>query len=151
NSYKGVDIHSYLADVRKKADAAPNKIGLIVASGSILDGHQPDGSIGSESMLELLRQVQDDKDIKALVSSVASGGGSAFDSNIIRSDIIALRNIRIPICISRGSVAASGGSWIASAADKIWAQSTTITGSIGVFGSFPTVEKSLGKMGIYTD
>lgn len=151
NSYKGVDIHSYLADVRKKADAAPNKIGLIVASGSILDGHQPDGSIGSESMLELLRQVQDDKDIKALVIRIDSGGGSAFASEIIRSEIIALRDKKIPIYISMGSVAASGGYWIATAADKIWAQSTTITGSIGVFGAFPTVEKSLGKMGIYTD
>jgi protease-4 len=151
NSYKSVDIHSYLADTRKKTDTGPDKIGLIVASGSILDGHQPDGNIGSESMLELLRQVQDDKEIKALVIRIDSGGGSAFASEIIRSEIIALRDKKIPIYISMGSVAASGGYWIATAADKIWAQPTTITGSIGVFGAFPTVEKSLGKMGIYTD
>ncbi len=102
-------------------------------------------------MLELLRQVQDDKNIKALVIRIDSGGGSAFASEIIRSEIIALRDKKIPIYISMGSVAASGGYWIATAADKIWAQPTTITGSIGVFGAFPTLEKSLEKIGVYTD
>ncbi len=151
NNYNGVGINSYLTDVRKKSRAESNKVGLIVASGSIVDGHQPDGSIGSESMLELLRQVQDNGDIKALVIRIDSGGGSAFASEIIRSEIISLRNKNIPIYISMGSVAASGGYWIATAADKIWAQPTTITGSIGVFGAFPTLEKSLEKIGVYTD
>jgi protease-4 len=151
DNYNGVGINSYLADVRKKANTESNKVGVIVAAGSILDGHQPDGSIGSESMLELLRQVQDDKDIKALVIRIDSGGGSAFASEIIRSEIIALRDKNIPIYVSMGTVAASGGYWIATAADKIWAQPTTITGSIGVFGAFPTLEKSLEKIGVYTD
>lgn len=151
DDYNGVNVNSYLADVHKKSNTESNKVGVIVASGAIVDGNQPDGSIGSESMLKLLRKVQDDKDIKALVIRIDSGGGSAFASEIIRSEIVALREKNIPIYISMGSVAASGGYWIATAADKIWAQPTTITGSIGVFGAFPTLEKSLEKIGIYTD
>lgn len=149
--YNGVGVKSYLADVRKRPTLEQNKIAVVVASGSIVDGHQPDGSIGSESMLELLRQVKDDEAIKALVIRIDSGGGSAFASEIIRSEVIALREKKIPIYISMGTVAASGGYWIATAGDKIWAQPTTITGSIGVFGAFPTLEKSLQKIGINTD
>jgi protease-4 len=151
DNYNGVDANQYLADVRSKPNTENNKVAVLVAAGSILDGHQPDGNIGSESMHELLHQVQQDDNIKALVIRIDSGGGSAFASEIIRSEIIALRDKKIPIYISMGSVAASGGYWIATAADKIWAQPTTITGSIGVFGAFPTLEKSLEKMGIYTD
>lgn len=149
--YNGVGVKSYLADTRKHPSLQSNKVAVIVASGSIVDGHQPDGSIGSESMLELLRQVKDDDAVKALVLRIDSGGGSAFASEIIRSEIIALREKKIPIYISMGTVAASGGYWIATAGDKIWAQPTTITGSIGVFGAFPTLEKSLQKIGINTD
>lgn len=149
--YNGVGIKSYLADVRKHPTLEKNKVAVVVASGSIVDGHQPDGSIGSESMLELLRQVKDDDEVKALVIRIDSGGGSAFASEIIRSEVIALREKKIPIYISMGTVAASGGYWIATAGDKIWAQPTTITGSIGVFGAFPTLEKSLQKIGINTD
>lgn len=151
NWYNGVGIKSYLADVRKHPTLEKNKVAVVVASGSIVDGHQPDGSIGSESMLELLRQVKDDDEVKALVIRIDSGGGSAFASEIIRSEVIALREKKIPIYISMGTVAASGGYWIATAGDKIWAQPTTITGSIGVFGAFPTLEKSLQKIGINTD
>ncbi len=151
NWYNGVGVKSYLADIRKHPTLDKNKVAVVVASGSIVDGYQPDGSIGSESMLELLRQVRDDKSIKALVIRIDSGGGSAFASEIIRSEIIALREKKIPIYISMGTVAASGGYWIATAGDKIWAQPTTITGSIGVFGAFPTLEKSLQKIGINTD
>jgi len=149
--YNGIDVHTYLADLRKHPLLEKDKVAVVVASGSIVDGHQPDGSIGSESMLELLRQVQKDEAVKALVIRIDSGGGSAFASEIIRSEVIALREKKIPIYISMGTVAASGGYWIATAGDKIWAQPTTITGSIGVFGAFPTLEKSLQKIGINTD
>ncbi|HSC68197.1 MAG TPA: signal peptide peptidase SppA [Cellvibrio sp.] len=151
DSYNGVGVKSYLADVRKHPALEKNKVAVVVASGSIVDGHQPDGTIGSESMLELLHQVKKDDAVKALVIRIDSGGGSAFASEIIRSEIIALRAKKIPIYISMGSVAASGGYWIATAGDKIWALPTTITGSIGVFGAFPTLEKSLQKIGISTD
>ncbi len=149
--YKGVGVKSYLADNRKHMNPEKNKVAVIPAVGSIVDGHQPDGAIGSESMVELLQQVKEDHDVKALVIRIDSGGGSAFASEIIRSEIIKLREKKIPIYISMGSVAASGGYWIATAGDKIWAQPTTITGSIGVFGAFPTLENSLKKIGISTD
>lgn len=151
DDYKGVDLNRYLAEVREQPASTTNKVGLIVASGAIVDGTQPDGSIGSDSMVKLLRQVRDNQDIKALVIRIDSGGGSAFASEIIRHEMVALRKKNIPIYISMGTVAASGGYWIATAADKIWAQPTTITGSIGVFGAFPTLEKSLQKIGVYTD
>jgi protease-4 len=151
NWFNGVGVKSYLADVRKLPDPEKNKVAVIAAVGSIVDGHQPDGTIGSETMLQVLRQVEEDKDVKALVIRIDSGGGSAFASEIIRAEIVKLREKKIPVYISMGSVAASGGYWIATAGDKIWAQPTTITGSIGVFGAFPTLENSLKKIGISTD
>ncbi len=148
--YNGVGVKSYLADIHKLPAVEKNKIAVVTAVGSIVDGHQPEGSIGSETMLQVLRQVQKDKDVKALVLRIDSGGGSAFASEIIRAEIIEMRKT-IPVYISMGSVAASGGYWIATAGHKIWAQPTTITGSIGVFGAFPTLENSLKKIGISTD
>jgi protease IV len=151
DEYNGVDVKSYLADIRKHPVKTSNKIAVLTAVGNIVDGYQPNGTIGSESTVELLRQVSSDDDVKALVIRIDSGGGSAFASEIIRSDILALRKKNIPVFISMGSVAASGGYWIATAGDQIWAQPSTITGSIGVFGAFPTIEKTLNKIGITTD
>ncbi len=151
DSYQGVDTSAYLHHLRSIPDINEDKVGVIVAAGSIVDGHQPDGTIGSESMVELLRTVKKDEQIKALVIRIDSGGGSAFASEIIREEMMALRDKNIPIFISMGTVAASGGYWIATAGDQIWAQPTTITGSIGVFGAFPTIEKSLQKIGVTTD
>lgn len=123
----------------------------MVASGTIEDGFRPDGTIGSESFVDLLRGITEDDSVKALVIRVDSGGGSAFASEIIRTEIAAIRAQDIPVFISMGSVAASGGYWISTAGDEIWAMPTTITGSIGVFGAFPTLENSLQKIGLNTD
>ena len=126
-------------------------IGLIVASGTILDGHHPEGTIGGDSLSELIRKARQDEEVKAVVLRVDSGGGSAFASEIIRQELQRLREADKPIIVSMGSVAASGGYWIAMAADEVWATPTTITGSIGVFGLFPTLEKTFDKLGIHTD
>jgi protease IV len=154
-TYASASVKDYLFHERAKPKLAKNKLAVVVASGNIVDGYQPEGTIGGENMVELLRKVRDDKDIKALVIRVDSGGGSAFASEIIRSEILSLRETmgdkKYPIYISMGSVAASGGYWISTAGDQIWAQPTTITGSIGVFGAFPTLENSLKKIGITTD
>ncbi|RZA07851.1 MAG: signal peptide peptidase SppA [Moraxellaceae bacterium] len=149
--YNAVGIHSYLADVTAHKLPKDDQVGLIVASGTIQDGHQQEGSIGSENFVDILRSVKDDNSIKALVIRIDSGGGSAFASEIIRAEIDALHKKNIPIFISMGSVAASGGYWMATAGDEIWATPTTITGSIGVFGAFPTLENSLQKIGVNTD
>lgn len=151
NFYQAVDFHPYLTDIDQQKESKADQVGLIVASGTIQDGNQKEGSIGSENFIELLRSVTDDTSIKSLVIRIDSGGGSAFASEIIRAEIDAIRAKKIPVFISMGSVAASGGYWMATAGDEIWASPTTITGSIGVFGAFPTLENSLGKIGLNTD
>jgi protease IV len=151
NYYNAVGVHAYLAEAKLHKLPKAQQVGLIVASGTIQDGFHPEGSIGSENFVDILRSVQDDDSIKALVIRVDSGGGSAFASEIIRAEIDAIREKKIPVFISMGSVAASGGYWLATAGDEIWATPTTITGSIGVFGAFPTIENSLQKIGLNTD
>lgn len=148
--YKHVELQRYLAEQRSLLPIPSDTIGVINAVGNISDGHARAGSIGSDSFLKLLQQAQN-ANLKALVIRIDSGGGSAFASEIIRSEIARVRENGLPVFISMGSVAASGGYWIATAADEIWAQPTTITGSIGVFGALPTAEQALNNMGIYSD
>jgi len=149
DSYKAVDFWHYLADVKQQEKDSDGSIGLIVARGTILDGEQPEGRIGGDSLAQLIEQAGK-SDISALVLRVDSGGGSAFASEVIRQQILQTQK-KIPVFISMGSVAASGGYWLAATSDQVWATPTTITGSIGVFGAFPTVEKGLASLGVYTD
>lgn len=151
NFYNAVGVHSYLAEAHAHKLPKQTQVGLLVASGTIQDGHQQEGAIGSENFVDMLRGIEEDESIKALVIRIDSGGGSAFASEIIRAEIDAIRKRNIPVYISMGSVAASGGYWMATAGDEIWATPTTITGSIGVFGAFPTLENSLQKIGLNTD
>lgn len=140
--------HEVFGRGRSNSDA---QIALVVARGNILDGDQPEGTIGGDTLANTLREVYQDDDIQALVFRIDSGGGSAFASEIIREQLQALRDKGVKIVVSMGSVAASGGYWIASSSDQIWATPATITGSIGVFGLFPTLDKSLDKIGVHTD
>jgi protease-4 len=128
-----------------------NQVGIIIASGNIVDGEAPRGTIGGETLSTLVRTARDNDSIKALVLRVDSGGGSAFASEVIRTEIEAFRASGRPVVVSMGSVAASGGYWIATPADQIWASATTITGSIGIFGLYPTFENTFAKLGIGTD
>lgn len=150
--YNSVNHEAYLADVgRFEQPESDGKVGLLIATGGITDGEQESGGIGSETFRQRLQQVREDGDIKALVVRIDSGGGSAFASEVIRAELASLRAEGMPVLVSMGSVAASGGYWIAAGADEIWATPTTLTGSIGVFGAVPTFEDSLGKLGIYVD
>lgn len=146
-----IDAPEYYRRVVQKQPPARGNVGVIVAAGTILDGSQPEGNIGGDSMAQLIRKARKDKDIKALVVRVDSGGGSAFASEVIRNELQATRATGMPVVISMGSVAASGGYWLAMAADEVWATPTTITGSIGVFGILPTFDKALAKLGIHSD
>lgn len=147
-----VNYNQYKHDLASKNTSENHgNIGLIVASGSIVDGEQPDGTIGGDTLAQLLRKAREDKDISALIVRIDSGGGSAFASEIIRQEMQAVRAAGKKIYVSMSTVAASGGYWMASAADEIWATPFTITGSIGVFGMFPTVDEGLNKLGIFTD
>jgi protease-4 len=122
-----------------------------VLAGQILDGDHAPGTIGSDSAARLLRQALDDDDVKAVVLRIDSPGGSMFASEVIRREIDALKAAGKPVIASMSSTAASGGYYIAMAADEIWASPATLTGSIGVFGVFPTIERSLEKLGITSD
>lgn len=149
--FAAVTMEEYQASQGVPIPDLTDNIGLIVASGTIYDGRQPDGSIGGDSLSELIRQAREDESIKALVIRVDSGGGSAFASEVIREEILAARDQGLPVYISMGSVAASGGYWIATAADEIWAMPSTITGSIGVWGLYPNFSESLNAIGIHSD
>lgn len=146
-----IGINDYLATIEPSYTGDDASIGLIIATGTILPGEQPPGTIGGDSLAEIIRSARLDKDIKAVVLRIDSGGGSAFASEIIRQEILALKESGKKIVVSMGSVAASGGYWIAADANEIWASPTTITGSIGIFGAIPTFEDSLSELGVYGD
>lgn len=145
-SYLSTITPTFTPDNSKKQN-----IGVIVAEGNILPGKQPTGMIGGDSLSKLIEKANKNSNIKGLVLRINSGGGSAFASEIIRQTIIEFKKSDKPIVVSMGTLAASGGYWIAADADEIWAERTTITGSIGIFGAIPTFEKSLESMGIYSD
>ncbi|MGH8179092.1 MAG: signal peptide peptidase SppA [Steroidobacter sp.] len=153
HTYQGILHWDYLAAVRSDGGLTfdGDRVGVVVASGEILDGDHPPGTIGSESTARLLRQALHDEAIKAVVLRIDSPGGSMFASEVIRREIDALRDAGKPVVASMSSTAASGGYYIAMDADEIWASPATLTGSIGVFAVFPTVERTLGKLGITVD
>lgn len=151
STYQAIDYFSYLHYHYTLRPDASDRIGVLVAQGTIIDGESAPGTIGGDTLVNLIRQVREDDAIKALVVRIDSGGGSAFASELIREELQAARDDGLPVVVSMGSVAASGGYWMAMAADEVWATPTTITGSIGVFSAFPTVENSLSEMGIHTD
>jgi protease-4 len=155
HSYNQISMGTYLeaeGEDRMGAEATGDLVGVIVAKGTILDGTQPPGSIGGDSTAELIRQARQNDDVKAIVLRVDSGGGSAFASEIIRRECEIAQADGKPVVISMGSVAASGGYWISMASDEVWAHPTTITGSIGIFGMFPTYQKPMAKhLGIRVD
>jgi len=153
-SFKQITFDEYLSQIRPDLmnnNLTKDKVGIIVASGIILDGEQPTGRIGGDTVAELFIRAREDNKVKAVVLRVDSGGGSATASEVISREIELTRQAGKPVFVSMGSVAASGGYWIAAQADQIWASSTTITGSIGIFGAFPTFEKSLKTLGITSD
>ena len=133
-----------------QADARP-QVAVVVAEGAIAGGELPPGQVGGESTSLLLRDARDDDNVKAVVLRVNSPGGEVFASEQIRREVAALKQAGKPVVVSMGDVAASGGYWISMNADRIYADPSTITGSIGIFGLFPTIDRTLGKIGVRTD
>jgi len=146
-----LDYKTYIRQQHQDDEQNGASVGVIVASGTIVNGEQPTGTIGSDSLLDLLQQAQDDERIKAVVLRIDSPGGSALASELIRQGIKRLQASGKPVVVSMGSMAASGGYWIAADADEIVAQPTTLTGSIGVFGIIPNLTRALEKLGVHTD
>ncbi len=154
HSFNGIGMSQYLAAVRAKRvlkSRSDAKVGIVVASGEIFDGRQLPGKIGGESTSDLLRQARYDNAVKAVVLRIDSPGGSEFASEEILREVQALRKAGKPVVVSMSSYAASGGYYIAAAANQIFASPTTITGSIGVFSYIPTFQRTLEKIGVHVD
>jgi protease-4 len=133
------------------ASTTGGRIGVITVAGEIIDGPAGPGTAGAETIVENLETGLRDHDLSALVVRVDSPGGSTFASERIRQAVLDAKATGLPVVISMGSVAASGGYWIATAGDQILAEPSTITGSIGVFGILPSFEGTLQKLGVGAD
>jgi protease-4 len=146
-------MYDYLSQLalRRASKEGVDNVAIVIAAGNILDGSQPPGMIGGDSTAALLERALDDDSVRAVVLRVDSGGGSAFASEVIAEEVRKLQAAGKPVVASMGSAAASGGYWISMDADRIYASPTTITGSIGIVGMFPTFQRSLATIGIGTD
>ena len=153
-NFSRIALTEYLKTVPRsysKQSVAGDSIGIIIAQGAILNGEQPIGSIGGDTLAQLIRKARETESIKGLVLRIISGGGSVFASEIIRQEILEFKKSKKPLVVSMGAMAASGGYWIAADADEIWSSPVTLTGSIGIFAAIPTFEETLSTMGIYSD
>lgn len=143
--------NSQYAASRPAQKSQPDKIAVIYASGQIFDGEGDNDKIGSVTLSKAIREASKDSKVKAIVMRVNSPGGSALASEVIRREVELAKQEK-PFIISMGNYAASGGYWISSEGDRIFADATTLTGSIGVFGTFPNAQKFLNdKIGLTFD
>ncbi|HXC16669.1 MAG TPA: signal peptide peptidase SppA [Holophagaceae bacterium] len=146
--FSQIDIGSYV-DLLPETSARA-KVAVIYAEGEIVDGDGQPGQIGGDALARELRRIRQDSSVKAVVLRVNSPGGSAAASDLIQREVILTRQAK-PLIISMGTVAASGGYWISTYGDRIFAEPGTITGSIGVFGLLPNLQKLANDHGITFD
>ena len=147
--YKTIKLASYISDKVEKAPTGP--IGVVTVAGLIVDGKASPGSAGGDSIALAIEDGIRTKHIKALVVRVDSPGGSVLASERIRQALLEAKEEKIPVVVSMGNVAASGGYWVSTPADFIYAEPSTITGSIGVFGIIPSFQGTLQKLGVGAD
>lgn len=151
-TFSQVHFRDYLLDTFNPMPVtSSNRIAVWTAEGTIVPGSQPGAVISEDRAMELLREVRADDSIRALVVRINSPGGGMLASEAIRSELARIQAEGRPVVASMGATAASGGYWIASTADEIWASPTTITGSIGVVGLLPTFENALDRIGVGVD
>lgn len=148
DGYKVVALGDYIAHA--KTQHADGRIGVVTVAGSIVDGTSPAGTAAGTSIADAIDDAVDEG-IDVLVMRVDSPGGSALASERIRQAVVRAKEKDIPVLASFGNVAASGGYWVALGADEIYAEPATVTGSIGVFGIFPSFEGSLAKLDVGVD
>jgi protease-4 len=149
NGFRTIPLDRWASAHPEKSSGTP--IGIVTVAGEIIDGEAPPGTAGGTTISDLLLDELARKRIKALVVRVDSPGGSVTAAERIRSAILAAKSMGLPVVVSMGGLAASGGYWISTPADRIIADPATITGSIGVFGILPTFEGSLAKLGLSAD
>ena len=144
-----IDLKNWIAGHPRKS--GDGRIGVVTVAGVISDGEAPAGSAGGDTIATIIDRAVAGGKVKALVLRVDSPGGSALASEKIRAALLAARARGLPVTVSMGNVAASGGYWVSMAGDRVFAEPATITGSIGVFGIIPTFERGLAKIGVTTD
>lgn len=149
DSFRSIDYDDFVA--AHPVETPGSAIGVVTVAGEIVGGKTGPGMAASGRIAELIYTALDEEDLKALVVRVDSPGGSAFASEEIRLALLEAKKKELPIVISMGDVAASGGYWVATAGDHIFAEPDTITGSIGVFAVLPSFEKALGQWGVTAD
>ena len=151
-SFRSVDLGTYARAITKDVErSSKNKISVVYAEGEIVNGLGAAGMVGGDRLAAQLRDVRLDPNVKAVVLRINSPGGSVTASDIIQREIVLLRQAKKPIIMSMGDVAASGGYWIATYGDRIFAQPNTITGSIGVFGQLFNLQKIANDNGVTWD
>ncbi|WP_440225352.1 signal peptide peptidase SppA [Dokdonella sp. MW10] len=150
-TFRQVNWSDYLGTQPPEALDPRPQVAVVVAQGAIVQGEQTPGSVGAVTTARLIRSAREDDNVKALVLRVDSPGGDVYASEVIRREIEQTQAAGKPVVVSMGDVAASGGYWISMNANEIWAQPTTITGSIGIFGLFVTIPQTLERLGIHTD
>ncbi|MEO7067610.1 MAG: signal peptide peptidase SppA [Rhodanobacter sp.] len=151
HTFRQVDLSEYVASLPRDNHALATGVTIVVAEGEIAGGKQSPGSIGGESTAKLIRTAREDRKTKALVLRVNSPGGEVFAAEQIRREVALTRAAGIPVVVSMGDVAASGGYWISMNANRIFAEPNTITGSIGIFGMYYSVPNTLAKLGVQSD
>jgi protease IV len=150
-SFRNISLQSYAEAVSDKVNHEKGgKVAVVYAEGSIVDGLGGPDMIGGDSLAKEIRKLRQDPEVKAIVLRINSPGGSAIASDIIQREVILAKKAK-PLVVSMGTVAASGGYWIATYSDRIFAEPNTITGSIGVFGILPNIQKIANENGITWD
>jgi len=150
--FRSVGLSRYVAQLPDDSGALFKPgVAVVVAEGEISGGKQPQGRIGGESTAALIRAAREDKKTKALVLRVNSPGGEVYAAEQIRREVELTRKAGIPVVVSMGDVAASGGYWISMDANRIFAEPNTITGSIGIFGMYYSIPDTLAKIGVQSD
>ncbi|MEK9920893.1 MAG: signal peptide peptidase SppA, partial [Luminiphilus sp.] len=149
-----IDFERYFEDVKQQrmlAEEGLPLIAIVPVEGTLVPGESEEGMAGSDTINGYIDTAMEAEDIAAIVLRVNSPGGSVFASDLIRRKLSEASEAGIPIVVSMGTVAASGGYWIAAEADQIWALPTTLTGSIGAFSAFPTIEGIFEYLGVTSD
>jgi protease-4 len=151
HSFRQVNLTRYVANLSGNGSAFGSGVAIVVVEGEIAGGERSAGSVGGESTAALIRAAREDSKTKALVLRVNSPGGEVYAAEQIRREVQLTREAGIPVVVSMGDVAASGGYWISMNADRIFAEPNTITGSIGIFGLYYTIPNTLAKFGVQSD
>lgn len=149
--YRAIPYAAYIRGHTPPTGNVAGDVGVVTVAGPIVDGEADTGTAGGDTIARAIRQAVAGNKVRALVLRVDSPGGSALASERIREALALARSKGVPVTVSMANVAASGGYWVSTAGERVFAEPATVTGSIGVFGLLPTFEKTLANYGVTTD